>query len=88
MAYFMINYDLNRDKDYTTLIDELKRLGAAKSALSSWFVELGNTTVEVRNHFLQYVDDDDILIVTKFETKPRYTRMLSGGHNWINERFA
>lgn len=87
MAFFMINYDLNKDKDYGKLIDELERLGAAKAALSSYFVDLNNTTKEVRDHFSNFVDDDDILIVTKFEDKPRYTRMKTPGHDWINARF-
>ena len=88
MAYFMINYDLEKNKDYKKLITELERLGAAKAALSSWFVELNNTTAEVRNHLSDLVDDDDILIVTAFTTKPRYTRMKTPGHEWINARFS
>ncbi|HAO35243.1 MULTISPECIES: hypothetical protein [unclassified Hyphomonas] len=87
MAYFMINYDLEKSKDYQKLITELERLGAAKAALSSWFVELDNTTSEVRDHLSGFVDDDDILIVTAFITKPRYTRMKTPGHNWLNDRF-
>ena len=87
MAYFMITYDLNNSKDYDKLIDELEEKGAAKAALSCWFIELDNTTVEVRDHFSNYVDDDDILIVTQFTTKPRYTRMKIPGHNWLSQRF-
>ena len=37
MAVFIVTYDLNKNKDYETLWEELKRLDGHKAALSFYF---------------------------------------------------
>lgn len=86
MAYFAVTYDLVKDKDYKLIIDELERLGAAKIALSVWFVELENSASEIRDYLSDFVDKDDKLIVIPFEKKPYFTRGFTTGANWINNR--
>lgn len=87
MAYFSVTYQLNDDKDYPKLWDEFKRLGAVKVQNSQYFVDLNNTTTEVKDHFARFVDDDDMLMVVKFTTRPTFTKAKAGTNDWLNSRF-
>ena len=87
MAHFLVTYDLNAQKDYQRLINELERLKGHRPALSAWFIDLNNTATEVRDHFSNFVDDDDFLIIVEFSKKPAFTKARAGTNAWISERF-
>lgn len=87
MAYYSITYQLNKEKDYLKLWDELERLSAVKVQNSHYFVNLDNTTTEVKDHFAAFVDDDDMLMVVKFTTRPTFTKAKAGTKDWLNSRF-
>lgn len=88
MAYFCITYDLIASKDYERLIDEIERLDGAKIALSVWLLDLTNDDAgEVKDHFSNFIDEDDRLVVIKFSERPRYTRGYNDGRDWISKRF-
>lgn len=87
MAYFSITYQLNDQKDYPKLWDEFERLSAVKVQNSQYFVDLNNTTTEVKDHFAGFVDDDDMLMVVKFTTRPNFTKAKAGTNVWLKSRF-
>jgi hypothetical protein len=87
VAYMIVSYDLVKKKDYPELLEELKRLGAAKALLSFYFLDIDNTAAEIKSHLAQYIDGDDRLVVTEFSKKPQFTRMFKTGADWISARF-
>lgn len=82
MAIFTISYDLIKFKDYPELWKEFDRLGGQKILESVYLVNLNNTTEQVRDHFKEYIDEDDMLIVSK-TTEFKYIKALKGTGDWI-----
>lgn len=63
MLYFL-EYDLRKQRDYQRLWDELERFNARRVLKSLWSFERdGTTPTGLRNHFRQFLDQDDGLIV-------------------------
>lgn len=64
MALYFLSYDLRRQRDYQTLYDELARFNAIRVLESLWCFNRENTSsVNLRNHFMGFIDGDDGLIV-------------------------
>jgi hypothetical protein len=86
MALFVVTYDLINGKDYKTLIDELKRLGGFKPALSVWFVDVtSQSSAELRNHLKNFVDPDDRVVVVEFSKRPAHILAFQGTNDWIEQ---
>ncbi|MEX2450431.1 MAG: hypothetical protein WD407_06205 [Rhodospirillales bacterium] len=85
MALFVISYDLIKRKDYQTLWDELDRLNGQKALNSFYLINLNSTAAQVRDHFKDFIDDDDRLIVVEFSKEPKFTKALKGTTKWIEE---
>lgn len=83
MTTFVLTYDLIKRKDYQTLWDELKRLGAHRALNSFWLLNLNNTAKETHDHFKQYVDSDDRLWVSELTKTNYYSNAMSGTNNWL-----
>jgi hypothetical protein len=64
MPVIQINYDLKKQKDYPSLIKEIKDLGPWCHALEScWLVYTRLNAVQVRDRLLRVIDGDDALLV-------------------------
>ena len=87
MAYFVVSYDLVKRKDYPKLWDEFERLDAQKVLNSMYLLSADNTAKEIADHFAEFIDDDDRLMVIEFDEKPRYPRALKGTNDWVNSNF-
>lgn len=87
MTIYAVTYDLNKNKDYRSLWDEFERLGGHKAARSFYLINVdSDITSDVLEHFKQFVDKDDTLIVVKtsiFEIKVQ--RPLEGTFRWLKE---
>lgn len=69
MTKYFISYDLIKDKDYKRLYSELERLGAKRVLESVWCLKHSSTTaVKLRDHFTDFVDSDDRLLVIQSAT--------------------
>lgn len=88
MAFFLLTYDLNKNKDYTRLIDEIERFDSGKAALSAYFVAAQGNAEQVKEHFKNFVDSDDILVVVEFEKRPRAAVMYQEGIDWVRRHFG
>jgi hypothetical protein len=64
MATYLLSYDLNQDKDYPRLWDELKKFNARQVLYSEWVFQRINTNSDgLLRHFRQFVDANDSLLV-------------------------
>lgn len=68
MALFFIDYDLRNARDYQTLYDELARFNAVHVLESCWCFNRFNITASgLRDHFKQFIDSDDGLLITEVD---------------------
>jgi len=64
MALYFIEYDLRKERDYQKLYEELKNFKAIQVLESSYCFKRYDTNAKsLREHFLNFVDSDDRLIV-------------------------
>lgn len=90
MPYFVISYDLRNEitsEAYAPLKTALEDLSAVRTQLSVWYVDLNNTAQEVFDHFSQYIDDNDRLMVVEFSKKPVWVRGIKGTQAWVDSHF-
>jgi hypothetical protein len=88
MAFFAVSYQLNLQKDYPTLWEEMERLDAHKVMRSFYFLDLDISASELRDHLKDYIDNDDALAVVPFEKRPHHHMGFKGTNDWIRQRFG
>ncbi len=87
MPTFVISYDLNAQKDYPKLWDELRRLSCVRALESVWVGSLTGTADSVRDHFTKFVDTDDSLIIAETDaSKIAFKRPYKEAREWIEKR--
>lgn len=65
MSLYFLSYDLRKSRNYQPLYDELNDFDAVRVLESTWSFRRINTSAEgIRNHFRQYIDGDDGIIVS------------------------
>lgn len=68
MTLYVVSYDLRvPGRNYDTLYTVLTQLGGSRILASQWLVRSGSTSVELRDHLRQYIDQNDRLLVTSIE---------------------
>jgi len=88
MAKFAIGYQLNKQKDYPRLWDEMKRLGAHKAMNSFYLASLTNETADsVRDHLKSFIDQDDMIFVARMDARPASWKCFQGTQAWIDGHF-
>ena len=66
MALFFLSYDLKGKKDYQKLYGELDKFRAVRIVDSTWCFNRVNTSAKgLRDHFKNFIDSDDALIVSE-----------------------
>jgi CRISPR-associated endonuclease Cas2 len=86
MAKFTVSYDLIKRKDYQTLWDELKRLGAHRTQASYWLVNVNLASAkELHDHLKKYVDSDDSIWVLELTKNHWYSNARGGTNEWIKK---
>jgi hypothetical protein len=87
MPTFVISYDLNKQKNYQKLWDELKRLACVRALESVWVGNITGTAESVKNHFTQFVDGDDSILVAETEpSKIAFKRPYQEAIDWKQQR--
>ena len=79
-SYYSINYDLNEpNKDYTSLEEALKKLGAHKILETSWQVATEFTLVELCNYLVSSkgIDRNDDFVITEIKEPSKKTQMYN-----------
>jgi len=88
MGYFAVSYQLNNQKDYQKLWDEMERLDGHKVMRSFYFLDVDvEKCSELRDYLSDFVDDDDAIAVVKIESRPAHKMAFKGTNDWINARF-
>jgi len=89
MAYFAVSYQLNKQKDYKPLWNEMERLGAHKAMRDFYLLDVNaKTALELSNHLKQYIDDeDDMIFVVRLDSRPAPWRCYRGTTDWLNSHF-
>lgn len=90
MTVFTVTYDLVAEKsgyDYKPLLDSLKELGGVKTHLSEWLIALDCTAKVTFNHFRQFVDENDRLMVIEVFERPVWNVGLVGTRAFIDAHF-
>lgn len=88
MAVFAVMYQLNKDKDYPKLWEELDRLDGHKAQNSLYLLSLTNESAqEVCDHLQDFIDDNDYLFVAKLQTRPAKKGCYKGTKAWLDEHF-
>lgn len=85
MTSYLLTYDLNKDKNYQKLYDELERLGGHRTLLSVWLVSVNNTATELRKHLTQFIDDDDSMWVLEVTQNNSYNNVRKGTNAWLQK---
>lgn len=88
MAYFAVNYQLNANKDYPKLWDEMARLDGHKVLRSFYFLDLEISASDLRNHLRGFIDQDDAVVVVPFSSRPYHHMGFAGTNDWIKARFG
>ena len=73
MALYVLSYDLRKQRNYQSLWDELAKFNAVRILESDWCFNRFNTTSEgLREHFKQFIDADDGLLVAEVNAWAAY----------------
>jgi len=67
MAVYIISYDLNKQKNYPKLYDQIKSAGTnwCHPMDSTWLIVSDSTSSTIRDHIAKAMDQDDTLLVCK-----------------------
>ena len=66
MKCYIISYDLRRNRNYDALYDAIKSYPKwARIVESTWAVVTSKSAVQIRDHLIQVLDDDDRVFVVK-----------------------
>lgn len=89
MSVYLIGYDLNKQgKDYTGLINEIKKYGTWWHHLdSTWLIKTNETTMSVFQKLKPHVDENDNLIVIEV-TKNFTVWLTEEARKWMNENIS
>lgn len=88
MPLYVVSYDLNKDKNYQKLWDEMKRLGGHKPLESVYFLNVNSSDgASLVTHLRKFIDDDDQIIAVKFTERPGTYRAKAGTKEWLDQYF-
>lgn len=82
---YLIGYDLNKSgQDYTTLIEEIKRLGIWWHCLDSTFiVKSSSPATLIRDHLKKFIDSNDELLVVRLSGEGAWTGFSKECSDWL-----
>ena len=83
---YIVNYDLNRDKNYDALYEKFKTFSGAKRVLKScWLVMSVKTAEQLRDELLKVMDADDGIFVAKASGEAAW-RNVECDPDWLYEK--
>ena len=87
MKSYLIGYDLNKSgQDYTSLIEQIKKLGTWWHCLgSTWIVKSNSTAKDIRNHLKKFIDSNDELLVAKLSGEAAWTGFDEKCSKWLTD---
>ncbi len=85
MAYFVISYDLRKQRDYTGLLKQLRDWHCARPLQSVWFGNLTGSASAIRDVLRAHIDGDDGLMIVELKQGSDWATFgtLPGGTEWL-----
>ena len=86
MSCYLITYDLRQPgRSYESLYEAIKSYGGwAKITESTWAVVTTRNAVQVRDHLLAYMDNNDRVFVVKSGTEAAWKNVICK-NEWLKE---
>lgn len=86
---FIVSYDLCQpNRDYESLYEALKSFpNWGRLTESTWAVISNKSCVDIRDYLMQFVDNDDRLIVVLGGKSAAWVRVMAD-NNWVKENLA
>lgn len=87
MKSYLIGYDLNKSgQDYTSLIEQIKKLGTCWHCLdSTWIVKSNSTAKVIRNHLEKFIDSNDVLLIAKLSGEAAWAGFDEKCSKWLTD---
>lgn len=87
MTVYIISYDLNKNKNYPALYDEIKKLGNWCHPLdSTWLVSTSLKAPAVRDRLRRAMDQDDALLVCKASVDAAWINLHPKVSEWLKAK--
>lgn len=84
MSVYQINYDLRKQKDYSSLIERIKSYGTWCHPLESvWIIVTNQTATQVRDYLATVMDNDDGILVTRLQGEAAWYGLSNEVSQWI-----
>lgn len=84
MSVYQINYDLRKQKDYSSLIERIKSYGTWCHPLESvWIIVTNQTAAQVRDYLATVMDNDDGILVTRLQGEAAWYGLSNEVSQWI-----
>ena len=86
---FIVSYDLCQpERDYASLYKALKSFSKwGRLTESTWAIITHRNCVEIRDYLMQFVDNDDRLIVILGGRSAAWVKVIAD-NNWVKENLA
>ncbi|WP_228236841.1 hypothetical protein [Allomuricauda sp. M10] len=87
MGTFLITYDLHAPiQNYQPLIDEIKKIGTWWHCLESvWIIKSNYTCAQLRDILLNYIDNDDELLVVGLTGHWASSNLSKNCSDWLKQ---
>jgi len=87
MATILIGYDLNKQKNYASLIEAIKGLGSTwwHHLDSTWIIKTDYSCVQVRDALRKHIDNDDELLVVGLNGVGAWAGFAPNGSQWLKD---
>lgn len=90
MSLYMINYDLNVNKDYGKLFAAIKGMTTeyARPLKSMWIIKHNGSAYDIAVELCKHIDSDDKLIVNKLTSDSSWTQNFGKDlTDWIQANY-
>lgn len=90
MSLYLINYDLNGNKDYEKLFNAIIKMTDqyARPLKSMWIIRHGGNAYDIAVELCKHIDSDDGLIVSKLTPDSAWTQSFGEATTkWIKENY-
>ncbi|MDE8754065.1 hypothetical protein PZA22_06030 [Pectobacterium polaris] len=86
MSVYQINYDLRKQRDYSSLIERIQSYGNWCHPLeSTWIIVTDQTAVQVRDNLKAVMDADDGLLVTRLQGEAAWYGLSNEISQWLKD---
>jgi len=93
LKVYQINYDLRKNRDYTSLFNKIESYGTwARPLESCWIIATNQSAAQVRDALASVMDSDDGLLVTRLSGEAAWRRLdddeKNAMSNWLKKQLS